>query len=259
MIWYRMKTVLIFLFLAINLFLLGLLGAEWFSARQTEKETAEAAISLLQKNGITVSAKVPHMTKKLSTLTLQNPKADAENFAAGILGGRAIQMGDAWRREGREVTFLERGFRYESGKARAEAVRGSINTMRAALADMGISMDYTSGTVENGAVHFVQEIDGIRLFDFYLTVYPAADGTVAAMEGVWAEITEKLQERTRIRPAADALLMFLRESEKKRTVTSITCGYAVLLAENGYRTADAVPAWRIETEDGAQYFYDARQ
>ncbi len=259
MIWYRMKTVLIFLFLAINLFLLGLLGAEWLSVRQTEKETVEAAVSLLQKNGITVSAKVPHQTQKLATLTLQNPKADAENFATGILGGRAVRMGDAWRREGREVTFLERGFRYESGKARVSAERGSVSAMRTALTEMGISMEHADGVLENGAVLFVQKIEGVRLFDFYLRVYPAADGTVAAMEGIWAEITAKSQEKARIRSAADALLMFLREAQNTKTVTSITCGYAVLLTENGYRTADAVPTWRIETEEGAQYFYDARQ
>ncbi len=259
MLWYRMKTVLIFLFIAINIFLLGLLGAEQMSARRAEKEKAVAAVEMLAKNGIIVEAEVPTVRRRLGTLTLQNPKADAENFAAGILGGRAVQMGEAFRREGRELTFLERGFSYESGATRTEAARGSIREMESCLSEMGFSMEYAVGTTENGAVVFRQEIDGVRLLDMHLSVYPAADGTIAAMEGVWPGVAEIAGEKAYIKSATDALLTFLREATGAQTVTDITLGYAIGISENGYRTADAVPVWVIETADGGRFTYDARQ
>ena len=78
------------------------------------------------------------------------------------------------------------------------------------------------------------------------------------MEGVWAQITEVAPEKARIRSAADALLSFWREVGAGKTITNIRPGYALLVTENGYRTADAVPVWRVETADGTEYSYDAR-
>ncbi len=256
--WYRIKTVLIFLFLAINLFLAALLGIEALSETRAAKARVTAAAEALEKNGISVSAAVPHKTPRLGTLTLENPKAEPAEFAAQILGGRATRLGDAWRRDGKTVMLLDKGFVYESGAPKA-ADKKSVKQMRLALESMGFSMTYAEGFLSGEAVTFVQVINGVRLFDCALSVYPAADGSIARMEGVWVKIGEAAGEKARVKSAADALLSFLREGKSGSTITKVECGYAVLLKEEGYRTADAVPVWKVETADGNSYYYDARQ
>ncbi len=256
--WYRIKTVLIFLFLAINIFLLALLGAEALSARKAAKEKGEAAGAALSENGITVTAPIPHKTPRLGALTIENLNAAPEALAERILGGKAVRAGDAFLREGQTVSLMEKGFRYASGKEAVTPTKKDVSRLREALSGMGFSMEYAKGHREGEAVLFVQMVDGVQLFESALFVYPAADGTIARMEGDWANITKRDYERGTIKPAADALLDFLR-SGGKGEITAITSGYAVLRAESGYRTADAIPVWEIKTAAGTVFYADARQ
>lgn len=257
--WYRIKTVLIFLFLAINIFLAALLGIEGLSKTRAAKEKVAAAAAALEKNGIEVLCEVPHETPRLGTLTLENPKAEPQKFAEQILGGKATRLGDTWRRDGKAVTLLDKGFVYESGEKSVAPEKKTVQQMRTVLESMGFSMTYAEGYPGDTAVTFVQLIDGVQLFECVLSVHPAADGTVARAEGAWAAVVESAGEKLPVKSAADALLSFLREGHAGSTITEITCGYAVLLSEEGYRTADAVPVWRVETADGNLYYYDARQ
>ncbi len=256
--WYRIKTVLIFLFLAINIFLAALLGIEAFSGSRAVRERIAAATDVLVKNGIAVATDIPTETPRLGTLTLENPKANPEKFAERLLGGAAVRLGDIWRREGKSVTIQEKGFTYDSGAVPVEADKKSIKPMKTALENMGFSMEYAKGTVEEGVVLFVQIVEGAPLCGVGLKVFPAGDGTISRIEGVWAEVVETSDEKTQLRSAADALLSFLREGETGSTVTDVTVGYAVLVPEEGYHTADAVPVWQVKTEDGHFFQYDAR-
>lgn len=256
--WYRIKTVLIFLFLAINVFLAAMLGFGALSESRAAKARISAAVSALEQNGITVSAEVPHKTPRLGTLTLENLKADPAAFADRLLGGKATRFGSTWQRDGKSVTMPERGFTYTSGADAVPAEKKSIKKMKKALENMGLSMEYAEGTLQDGAVRFIQEVNGAPLYDCWLMVYPAADGTVARMEGIWAEIVADGRERADIKGAESALLSFLREDGTDKEITAVHWGYAVLLAEEGYHSADAVPVWRVETAGGSQYFYDAR-
>ncbi len=256
--WYRIKTILILLFLAINIFLAAMLGFGALSASREAQKRISAAVSALEQSGIRVTAEIPRKTPRLGTLTLENLKTDPAAFADRLLGGKATRLGSVWQRDGKTVTMPERGFTYTSGADAVPAEKKSIKAMEKALESMGLSMEYAEGTLQDGAVRFVQKVNGAPLYECWLMVYPAADGTVARMEGVWTKIVESGKERTVIKGAEGALLSFLRESEAGSEVTAVDWGYAVLLAEDGYHSADAVPVWRVETADGKQYYYDAR-
>ncbi len=258
--WYRIKTVLIFLFLGINLFLAALLGYESYSETRTNRARTAAAVETLEKSGITVSAEVSSASPRLRALTLENPYADKAAFAARILGGEVVQMGTSFRQDGCAVHFTENGFSYEGTAPAVPADKKSIKAMKSALEAMGFSMRYAEGTLSGDAVHFIQKVDKMPLFGCALMVWPGEGGKIARMEGTWANILETAGEKKEISIAAEALLTFLQEgTHGGETVTETACGYAVLLAADGYRSADAVPAWRIQTADGETYFYDARQ
>ncbi|MBQ7034065.1 MAG: hypothetical protein IJN25_10465 [Clostridia bacterium] len=257
--WYRMKTVLIFLFLAINIFLAAMLGLEGRSKSRAARERIDAAIKALEPGGVTVACEVPHKTHRLGTLTLENLRADPADFSAKILGGTAARFGNEWRRNGKTVTIYAEGFSYESGAEAVNADKKSIKTMKETLETMGFSMAYAEGAVTDNTVQFVQTVHGVPLFGCVLAVCPAADGTVARMEGNWANIVESDAERATIGGAESALLSFLRESGGANTITEVSCGYGVLFAEEAYHSADAVPVWMVKTADGKCVFYDARQ
>lgn len=255
--WYRIKTVLIFLFAAINVFLATLLCAAQLKTARLGKEKIQSAVHVLSESGIRVSCTVPHKTERLRILTLENPKADPAAFAKAVLGGKATRLGDSYRREGKVLTLLEKGFVYDSGEESVAPERKSVSEMKNALSSLGFSMTYAKTELAEGAVVFTQKIDGVFLFDCQLRAYPTADGRLARLEGVWAEISHIEGERQRTQSAADALLAFLQTGTREEIVR-VECGYAVLSKEQGYRTADAVPVWAIETIDGKVHYFDAR-
>ncbi len=258
MYWYRIKTVLIFLFLAINIFLAVLLGLGVHSKTELARKKGEAAAAALERNGIRVLASVPYKTPRLGTLTVENPLANPEALARQILGDGAVRLGNAWEKDGRKLTVLPESFLYESGTPSVKPENGAVSRMKTVLSDMGFPMEHARGELSDNAVLFRRELLKHPLFEACLFVYPAADGTVARMHGIWPAVSENPGTRAAIKPAAEALLTYLREGHTK-AVTAITAGYAVMRAEEGYRTAEAVPVWRVHTEDDAVYDYDARQ
>lgn len=255
--WYRIKTVLIFLFAAINLFLATLLCAAQFKTARQEKAKIQSAVNVLSESGIRVSCDVPHQTERLRVLTLENPKAEPEALAKAMLGNKATRLGDSYRRDGKVLTLLDRGFLYDSGEESVKPEKKSISQMKNALSALGFTMTHAKGTISDNAVMFTQKMDGVSMFDFYLKVYPTASGQIARLEGVWAEITHAEGERQKTQSAADALLAFLQAGNRNEIV-GVECGYAVLSKEKGYRTADAVPVWAVETNDGKVHYFDAR-
>ncbi len=255
--WYRIKTVLILLFAGINIFLATLLCAAHFKMARQEKAKIESAVKVLSESGIRVSCDVPYKTERLRVLTLENPKAEPEALAKAVLGGKATRLGDSYRRDGKVLTLLESGFLYDSGEESVSPEKKSISQMKNALSVLGFNMTYAKGSLSDGAVTFTQKMDGVSMFDFYLKAYPSASGQIARLEGVWAEIMHTEGERQRTLGAADALLAFLQAGNQSEIVR-VECGYAVLSKEKGYRTADAVPVWAIETIDGKVHYFDAR-
>ena len=255
--WYRIKTVLIILFAAINLFLATLLCASQFKMKTQEKEKIQSAVNVLSASGIRVSCDVPYKTERLRVLTLENPKADPAAFAAAVLGGKVTRLGESYRREGKVLTFLEKGFYYDSGVQSVNPEKSSISEMEKALSALGFRTDFIHGYIEGNAVVFTQKIDSVFLFDCRLLAYPAENGSIARLEGTWAEIPRPEGERKKTQSAADALLSFLQAGNREEIV-HVECGYAVLSKEKGYRTADAVPVWAITTIDGKVHYFDAR-
>ncbi len=258
--WYRMKTVLIFLFLGINLFLAALLGYESYAIHKTAKAQSESASLALWRGGISIEAEIPTTAKRLRSLTLENPYADKAAFATRLLGEGAESAGEYYQKDEKRLRFTENGFSYEAAASPAPAEKKHIAPMKKALESMGFSMRYAKGSLENDAVVFTQIIDKVPLFGARLCVSPASDGSVSKIEGTWANVVNVTGERNRVSIAAQALLAFLQEgSHEGKTITGVDCGYAVLLSPGGYRTADATPTWRIETADGNVSFYDARR
>ncbi len=256
--WYHIKSVLICLFAAINLFLVALLGVTQYRNTRQEIAKIEAATQVLSQNGISVSAAVPHKTVRLGGLRLENPKADPLEFAARILGGKATRFGETYRRGGKEVRLLEKGFIYESGLESVTPLSKNIRESREALSAMGFSMEYAKGSLEGDAVVFRQEVDGARLFDCEMCVQIAADGTISRISGNWANITDRTGEKVQITSAADALLTFLQTGAASE-ITTVEYGYAIFVEDDGYRAADAIPVWAIRAGEGETRYLDARR
>ena len=255
--WYRIKTILIFLFLAINLFLASLLFYENFAIKKAEEKRLESAIGVLRDAGIKVEApQIPVKHPRMATLTVQNQLADKEAFCARLLGGTPVRMGNTYRRQGKSVTITDTGFMYRSGHAPAPAAKNAVKSMKTALSKLGFSMEYAKGYEKDGKVYFAMEISGKPLYGSALIVTPGGE-EIAEMEGNWPQVLEVKSTKTPTLGAADALMHLLHTSDiSGETVEKIALGYTVLV-EGGYQTADAVPVWRLETDENV-YFYDAR-
>ncbi len=255
--WHRIKTVLIFLFLAINLFLTSLLLYENIASKKAEEKRLHAAIAVLRAADIRMeTGKVIADGARMATLTVENPTADAEAFATSLLGDTPLRMGNTYRRQGKTVTITETGFCYHGNLAPKGTEKDAVGTMRDALRKMGFSMNYAKGYEKDGKVYFTTLVSGRPLYDCTLMVTPS--GTeIASIEGKWPHVLEVQGTKERVSGAADALIRLLNEpNAANSTVTEVSLGYAVLV-DGGYQTANAVPVWRIVT-DKAVYMYDAR-
>ena len=255
--WYRIKTILIILFVAINIFLAVLLLRENMATRRMEEEHIAAANAVLAKNGITIKAEIPRVRGRMATLTVENPLAEKEAFAEMLLGGKPVSADNTYYRNGNSVEITEAGFHFVGKTKPKMPGKNAVRTVKDMLTRMGFSMDYAEGRQEGQAVYFSAAYEGKPIYGCNLVVIPGEDGQ-AEMQGTWHFVQEVKNEKNKIISAADALMSFLQEKTAAQDViTCVDYGYGILV-EGGYRTADAVPVWHI-TSDEMTKFYDARK
>jgi len=87
MYWYKVKSMLIILFLIINVFLIGTITFRAYRDIQTEKQLEESVVNVLSKNNISLSAKIPKTKENMSIYPVTNSIIDENEFAKKILMG----------------------------------------------------------------------------------------------------------------------------------------------------------------------------
>lgn len=278
MYWYKVKSALILLFLAINIFLLSRIAYVSFSERQEEKTTLASVITLLQSDSVVVTEdSVPQKKVKLKALSVQNTLSDKAAFVKAFLGTNAINIPVPEEYAGKipdtasmysqgNKTLLLYGDKFiynDSGAGNhVTPSEENINSCLSFLAEKGFYPNDISYTFDSSKIVFRLYPGGACLFDVNLTAVYGENG-ISSLSGNWASLTLSNDTVTTLSPAYNALIKFYRDPArplKPVKINSIEAGYSIWLgdAPAEYKTAAAAPVWRIALSDGQNFYYDAR-
>lgn len=262
--WYKIKSILIVLFLLINILLLGLLFHNNIKDARADRMEIESAVQVLKLNNINVSPdKVDSKPSRSYAITILNPMSDAGVFAEKMLGGTPSVQGREYLFETKKLKINGINFIYQNTLYK-EAVTPNHNLVKSAkkeLINMGFDMKYSRSQIINNTIIFTQRVHGSELFGSRLSV-TVCDRGIITVTGSWAEVSRVSKSDVVITSAAEALIDFLRDENRPAEATeiaSVKFGAGLTLDASDYRTAETVPLWKITLKNGKEYFYDARK
>lgn len=261
--WDKVKNVLIVILAAVNLFLLGNLGARLWQNMQREAELDSSLRTLAQGYGLTLDEdfKLPD-DKELPELSVDRSRQDEEAVAAAALGD---EMERAEREDGTVIFESSRGsiewyadgrvqgsFTTEEGMPENE--EAALRVARRLFADWRLQTDDARTTADGMTVTLSGTVAGLPVFNRTISVRFDAENHVT-LSGLWSfGIPYTTVSGSGVScNAADALLEFISRRSAAETVLSMEVGYRMQLDSS--RRLQLTPTWKIVTDSG-EYLVD---
>ena len=256
MSWERVKTVLIFLFLCINIFLVSYMLMSISQSTEIDRTTVLGTVNVLKAGGVTVDADI------VPTSIPKYDNADVYNIA---LDEKFIdKAGDSLK-----ITDSEFELFYEYDVSGID--ESNIDkTVKSILKDLSIDTKCVvvkhSGQGDGlyAKVHY--EDDDMVFYEPYISFYKQGNGF--KIKGYWFTPREKI-EKSNVRGPEMAYITSIlvdfmsntdREISTDSVISGIDIGYSVQNYDTGsvHMSVPAVPAVRLMTQDGKEYYYNAR-
>jgi regulatory protein YycI of two-component signal transduction system YycFG len=277
--WSKAKTILIIALLITNIFLAYFLfGDQEVGNAVLDPEFLEETEELLGRNGIVLDAQVPTETQQLYNLTVEY-----EEMMPGTINERFFGSQGAINRNegavveihhGDEVITLineklmiyensgaETGMPMEDLDQAVDLAKGFLEERGYWTDDMGLS--YWRKT-ERGYYLDFTKIFQDSYIELSYTVVIIEDGRIARMERTWLNTKEMEETDYKIVPAPKAILELLSmEDASNKTITDISLSYYFDPEKQDYlddyqqaKEGRAVPAWRVQFQDGYNVILD---
>lgn len=244
--WSKIKNILIIALLLTNILLLFMIIFDGGKRNNSQEPVPiSEAISILEKNGITVSCPTDFHEVMLSALTLT---FDADNGIEYYATDPAVSLTlDKKTAKKTADAFIDHAGTYDK-------IKNDLTFVSARpYSDPGGATFYT--------VSYGGFFQGYRLTDCYLIVTVSPSG-VTKIEKHWAK-AEISSEKTAILPLSEGLLSYMTghgeyEPVKNREITDISLVYSVESPmEEKVSTDTAFPSWKITSSDGNTSFVTA--
>jgi regulatory protein YycI of two-component signal transduction system YycFG len=274
----RAKTVLIYAFLGLNLFLgYHLFWPNLGKFMQTAVTAADLqqAQSYLAANNYYLVAEVSRSVQQSAFLTVTPAQQLLEEVVALYYNEALIQKENGltyYRTSGRELIVHPSGLiqlEFQPGLFTAEQSltledREISRLVQQQLRDHFIlpeqaRFDYIEKDREGRLVlHFYQELSGVPVFAGYLKVFIERDRLIG-LELYWLELMEWPREgEIEVIPATDALIKLVDDlgpSSQPRDIIKVELGY--FSRDYNAEMWEVPPVWRILMEDGSVYYVNA--
>jgi len=143
----RIKNLIIYILLFVNLFLIGLLASDWLQTRRAERTAMEAVQSVLADSGITMECGLPD-NSELKSYTVSRDLTREEEVVSGILGDLTLQEQQDgstiyYRGEKGEAIFRGSGYFEVLLENWAVPIKGdTVDTAQSVLRKMGIKGEF---------------------------------------------------------------------------------------------------------------------
>ena len=261
--WDKVKNVLIVILVAVNVFLLGNLGRQFWQTRQQEAELVSSLRTLMQDYGLALDEdfSLPNDVV-LPELSIDRGRPNEEASAIAMLGG------EPERTEQEDGTVIFEGERGTVEWGADGSVSGSITTGEAMPTDAGAALRLAKRLfsdwklqaedavfrAEGTSVTMTGTVAGLPVFNRTLTIRFTGDG-FASLSGLWSFGTPytTVSASGVTCNAADALLEFVARQPEAQSVLSMTAGYR--MQTDSSRRLQFTPTWKIVTDSG-EYLVD---
>ena len=248
----RAKSYLIVLFILVNLFLIYHL-VSMNKSDGVSSQTVDNTVSILSSKNIKISKELIKNTPvNLFYLNLENPLADKENFLKSLKG---------------KVNINEKGFEFipKDTNINFKYLLPSYDAAKQALSymkDQGFNGKHLvcTGTLDMGKgiykASFIQSFEGYDIYNTNIDIY-YKEGQVLSLSGIYYNIDSFSAPEESIKSQPEILIRFSGDINEKCIIKSIESGYYTDPYENEYSLISALPCYKITTDNGNKYYYDA--
>ena len=216
-------------------------------------ETVENTIYILKNKNISVNKElIKTRPDSLFYLNLKNPLADTAGFKNSMEG---------------KVTLTEKGFEFvpKDKNIDFKYLLPSYDAAKQALShlkDCGFSGKHLKciGTLDMGKgvykASFIQSFEGYDIYNTNIDIF-YKEGKVLSCSGIYYDIDSFSAPEESIKTQPEVLIRFSGDIQEKCTVKSIESGYFTEPFKNEYSMISALPCYKITTDNGNKYYYDA--
>lgn len=271
--WARVKTILIIVFLIVNIFLIFKVS-EKYNRRQLKADEILNIKNLLSANGIVLDTTLPSQIKYLPRMKVTNRIAEENQIADMILGtkewtARKNDTGTVIYSSGnKELKFDRFGFvEYSINIGKGECSKLLSNEIKAKETIKNLlgylefdkyNLDEINSSKTGLVIYYSYFNDKSEFFNNYVISKILPEGKIVIKHGLVDSdgLTSKNRNVTPINSLVE--LVRILKDKGKTTIKEISIGYYADLNKGNemVRFGEADPAWKIKTDKGI-YIFDA--
>ncbi len=273
MYWSRVKTILIILFVVINIFLLVNMVISLNQSIVISDKTINNTVQVLQRNDITINEQmIPRRIQNVSFLVIENAIQDTHQFVSRGLGQsyeKQIKDSGTIYTHQTKTLILENASDFIYTDTAAYLEIGDVTKQRVEryvrriLENLGFQMKHVKTMemiVQDDLTYvftFKQQYDGkpILQSDIRATLSP---GGTLTIEGV-AWLPKRVEDKVPSRQITSVLIEFIRREDRPKDevmeITNLSLGYFPGQDIDNFKEVHAAPVWKIEaiTVNGKTY------
>ena len=252
--WTRVKTILIIVFLVIDLVLISGIIMTSYTVPVIDDTLIEDTISILERNNVRVEKNVvPKTIPSMGVAELKNVWTDNEKAAALLTGGSSTKS----------VSFSGSEFYFTN--TAPEPVNASKTAYKQALEAMGIYAGESFIEIADGKISARQSIDGNVIFETGVFAETAENGGISAANGYWilSDSANSVSKKTpsQLTPVTSILINFTENPYKNpagEEIILIETGYSLgtIYRDTQHKLVSVIPAYKITCSSG-YFMYDA--
>ncbi len=254
--WPRVKTILIFMFLVVDIMLLASIIVPSVGLSRIPQETIEKTCEVLAQRGIEIPPEViPARRENMGIVELYNIWPESSAIAGKLLGDGFLADGPVYK-NGTKTLFLgESEFNYENTSAK--------KTIAHELIEIGI--DVRENLYEEGefSLRTWQTIKGKKIFES--EIYASKADSTINISGYWIfpdrENGVIINTPDTLLDVTGVLIDFINNPlrEDKVKITSVEIGYSagMVYRDTAHKLVSVSPTYKISTSTGSYYMYDA--
>ena len=261
----RAKTILIFLFVIINLFLVGYIFYTSKDITVPDKKTVSTTIEILKERNILLNEKINlASSEKINYLNLEATTKDEKVFASKILGSFKARgntytgdFGDLTINNGCFVWNIKDNHTFSEFNEK-QIKKYAVDFLKKSEIDTSV-LRVTDISLINGnyKVTFSHYFLDKELFNLKTYVYVSGGG-VFKIEGSIFSLASLSGSEQRCNPVTILLnYSASKEISEKKEITEINSGYYCESDPKNYKSLSAQPCYEIVFSDGTKLYYDA--
>lgn len=269
--WARAKSILICIFIALNIFLLITISKFYFRDNPSE-ETIVNAINALKSRGVIVKTEIPRYNEKVGKLSYYDSTCEKNNIIYNFFGENKnltrTRVGNT-----EEVIFDNKKIIFDdSGKLRYEDInpKSSINTsdkfsvlkqIEKIVKNFNIPFEkfyedeYTRNNDSATDVILILKYKNFFVFDNYVKA-EATDKGITYLEIKYRDV-KGITSKKKILPIYQVLLKNFKGANNGSVIEGIDIGFKENILELGTKETNDIPAWRIRIEKGKCRYFKA--